>query len=123
VYIDDIVVKSADLDFHMINLCLAFEKMRQYGLKMNPQKCAFGVLIGKFLGFIIHEHSIEIDPKRVESMKKIKAPTCKKELQSFLGKVHYSRWFISNLLGRIKAFTPILRLKMMLNLFGELGNK
>jgi hypothetical protein len=91
VYIDDIVIKSASLDSHLANLCLAFEKMHQYGTKMNPLKCAFGVSAGNFLGFIIHEHGIEIDPKQVESMKKVKAPTCKRELQSFLGKVNYLR--------------------------------
>jgi hypothetical protein len=78
---------------------------------MNPLKCDFGILAGKFLGFIIHEHGIEIDPKRVESIKKVKAPSCKKELQSFLSKVNYLRRFISNLFGRVKAFTPIRRLK------------
>jgi hypothetical protein len=82
VYIVNIVIKLASLDSHLADLYLAFEKMRQYGLKMNPLKCAFGVSAGKFLDFIIYEHGIEIDPKRVESMKKVKAPTCKKELQS-----------------------------------------
>jgi hypothetical protein len=55
IYIDDIVIKLASLDSHLADLRLAFDKMRQYGLKMNPLKCAFGVLAGKFLGFIIHE--------------------------------------------------------------------
>jgi hypothetical protein len=105
--IDDIVVKSASLDSHLADLRLAFEKMRQYRLKMNPLKCAFGVSADEFLGFIIHEHGIEIDPRWVESMKKVKAPTCKKDLQSFLDKVNYLRWFISNLSGRVNAFTPI----------------
>jgi hypothetical protein len=90
VYIDDIVIKSASLDSHLADLRLAFEKIRQYGLKMNPIKCAF-VSAAKFLGFIIHEYGIEIDPKRVEAMKKLKAATCKRELQSFLGKVNYLR--------------------------------
>jgi hypothetical protein len=111
VYIDDIVIKSMCLDFHLADLHLAFEKMCQYGHKMNPLKCAFGVSTGKFLCFIIHEHVKEIDPKWVESMKKVKGHTCKKELQSFLGKVNYLRQFISNLSGRVKAFTPVLRLK------------
>jgi hypothetical protein len=44
-------------------------------------------------------------------MKKVNAPTCKKELQSFLDKVNYLRCFISNLSERVKAFTPILLLK------------
>ena len=78
---------------------------------MNPLKCAFGVSAGKFLGFIIHEKGIEIDPKRIEAMKKVEAPTCKKDLQKFLGKVNYLRMFISNLSGKIDVFIPIFRLK------------
>ena len=105
------VIKSAGFDYHLANLRLALERMRQYGLKMNPLKCAFGVLAGKFLGFIIHEKGIEIDPKRVEAMKHVEAPTYKKDLQKFLGKVNYLRRFIFNLSGKIDSFTPILRLK------------
>ena len=76
VYIDDIMIKSAGLSHHLADLRLALERMRQYGLKMNPLKCAFGVSAGKFLDFIIHEKDIEIDPKRVEAMKKVEAPAC-----------------------------------------------
>src|SRR3954462_5907502 len=65
VYIDDIVVKSDAFESHLANLRLAFERMKRYGLKMNPLKCAFGVSAGKFLGFIIHEDGIEIDPKKI----------------------------------------------------------
>jgi hypothetical protein len=68
VYIDDIVVKSTGLDSHLADLHLAFERMRRFGLKMNPLKCAFGVLASKFLGFIIHENGIEIDPKKIEAI-------------------------------------------------------
>jgi hypothetical protein len=63
VYIDDIVVKSAGDDYHLADLRLAFEKMCRYKLQMNPLKCAFGVSAEKFLGFIVHEKGIEIDPK------------------------------------------------------------
>ena len=111
VYIDDIVIKSAGLDHHLADLRLALERMRRYGLKMNPLKCAFEVSAGKFLGFIIHEKGIEIDPKRVETMKRVEAPTCKKDLQKFLSKVNYLRRFIFNLSGKIDSFIPILRLK------------
>ena len=63
VYIDDSVIKSAGLDNHLADLRLSLERMHRYVLKMNPLKCAFGVSTGKFLGFIIHEKGIEIDPK------------------------------------------------------------
>jgi hypothetical protein len=106
VYIDDIVVKSASLNSHLADLRLAFEKMCRYDLKMNPLKCAFGVSAGKFLGFIVHEKGVEIDPKKIESIKKVQAPTCKKELQRFLGKVNYLRRFICNLSGKCRCFRP-----------------
>jgi hypothetical protein len=111
VYIDDIVLKSVSLNSHLADLRLAFEKMCRYGLKMNPLKCAFGVSAGKFLGFIMHEKGVEIDPKKIESIKKVQAPTSKKELQRFLGKVNYLRRFICNLSGKVDTFTPLLRLK------------
>jgi hypothetical protein len=111
VYIDDIVVKSAEFSSYIADLHKAFDKMRQYGLKMNPRKCAFGVSAGKFLGFIIHEHGIEIDPDRIKSIQNVGPPTCKVEVQKFLCKINYLRRFISNLVGKIDAFTPIFRLK------------
>jgi hypothetical protein len=111
VYIDDIVVKSAEFSSHLADLRKAFDKMCQYGLKMNARKCAFGVSAGKFLGFVIHEHGIEIDPDRIKSIRNVGPPTSKVEVQKFLGKVNYLRRFISNLAGNIDAFTPILRLK------------
>jgi hypothetical protein len=69
VYIYAIVVKSAECSSHIADLRKAFDKMCRYGLKMNPRKCAFGVSAGKFLGFIIHEHGIDIDPNRIKSIR------------------------------------------------------
>src|SRR4051812_4402147 len=50
VYIDDIVVKLDAFESHLADLHLAFERMKKYGLKMNPSKCAFCVSARKFLG-------------------------------------------------------------------------
>jgi hypothetical protein len=71
IYIDDVIVKSDSMDNHLADLRLALERMRRYGLKMNPLKCVFDVSAGKFLGFIIHEHDIEIDPTKIESINKV----------------------------------------------------
>jgi hypothetical protein len=80
VYIDDVVVKSSGFKNHLVDLCLTFERMRKYGLKMNPLKCAFGVTAGCFLGFIVHKDGIEVDPKKIEGINKIKEPACKKDV-------------------------------------------
>nr|KYP38436.1 Transposon Ty3-G Gag-Pol polyprotein [Cajanus cajan] len=61
VYIDDIVIGSKKRDDHLQHLRLSFERMRKHGLKMNPLKCAFGVIVREFLGFIIHQKGIEVE--------------------------------------------------------------
>ena len=87
------------------------ECTRKHGLKMNPNKCAFGVSAGKFLGFLKHGRGIEVGQKPISAIDKIVAPTNKKELQSLIGKINFIRRFISNLSGRIQPFTPLLKLK------------
>jgi hypothetical protein len=110
VYIDDVVVKSVGIEDHMTDVKLALERMK-YGLWMNPLKCAFGVTSGKFLGFVVHEHGIQIDPKRIESISKIGEPVCKKDVQKLMGKINYLRHFISNLVGRVESLIPLVRIK------------
>jgi hypothetical protein len=82
VYIDDVVVKSVGFEEHMTDLKLSLKRMKKYGLRLNPLKCAFGVTSGRFLGFIVHERDIQIDPKKIESIGKIGEPVCKKDVQS-----------------------------------------
>jgi hypothetical protein len=52
-----------------------------------------------------------MDLNRIKSIQNVGALTCKLEMQKFLGKVNYLRRFISNLAGKIDAFTRILRLE------------
>ena len=87
------------------------EYTRKHGLKMNPNKCAFGVSAGQFLGFMVHLRGIEISRRSIDAINKIVAPTTKTELQSLIGKVNFIKRFISNLPGKIRAFSPLLKLK------------
>ena len=54
IYIDDVVVNSGDFTKHLADLRKVLECTRKHGLKMNPNKCAFGVSTGQFLGFMVH---------------------------------------------------------------------
>jgi hypothetical protein len=49
---------------------------------MNSLKCAFGVTLGRFLGFVVHEHGIQIDPKKIESIGNIGEPCARKTSKS-----------------------------------------
>ncbi|GLU22258.1 hypothetical protein SLE2022_383470 [Rubroshorea leprosula] len=85
IYIDDVVVKSNEDEEHLVHFELAFERMRKHGLKMNPLKCAFGVCIGNFLGYLVHERGLEVDQNMVRTIIEAQLPRSKKELQRFLG--------------------------------------
>ncbi|KAA3471108.1 Transposon Ty3-G Gag-Pol polyprotein [Gossypium australe] len=59
VYINDMLVKSESMEKHVRNLIDAFAMLRAHNMKLNPEKFAFGVWAGKFLGFMILERGIE----------------------------------------------------------------
>ena len=84
-----------------------FERCRLF--KMNPLKCAFGVLTGKFLGFLVHSRGIDVDPTKATTVATMKPPATVKELKSFLGKVPYIRRFIPNLALITSAFIKLLK--------------
>ena len=108
-YVDDIVVKSKTREDHFGILKKVFERCRLYKLKMNPLKCAFRVSASKFLGFLVHQLDIDLDPARVSAITTMKSPTTNKELKSFLGKLSYIRRFIPGLTAVTSAFAPLLK--------------
>ncbi|KAM1411305.1 hypothetical protein ACFXTO_024189 [Malus domestica] len=111
VYIDDIVVKSKTEKQHLIDLRQALTRMRIHKLKMNPKKCAFGVKAGNFLGFLVHQRSVEVDKNKSQAIMESLPPTNKMQLQRLLGKINFLKRFIANLAGKIQPLTPLLRLK------------
>ena len=66
---DDIVVKSKSRTGYLQILEQVFERCRKYKLRMNPMKCAFGVSVGKFSGFLVHHKGISVDPAKAYNSK------------------------------------------------------
>uniref|UniRef100_A0A2N9G6H2 RNA-directed DNA polymerase n=1 Tax=Fagus sylvatica TaxID=28930 RepID=A0A2N9G6H2_FAGSY len=108
-YVDDIVVKSKRREDHLGILRKVFDRCRLYKLKMNPLKCAFGVSAGKFLGFLVHNRGIDVDPAKASAIATMKAPTSHKELKSFLERLSYIRRFIPGLAAVTAVFTPLMK--------------
>ena len=59
VYVDDMLIKSKEEEDHLNDLKQMFNTLRQYSMKLNPYKCAFGISSGKFLGFVVSQRGIE----------------------------------------------------------------
>ena len=85
VYVDDMLVKSLDEKKHLDNLQETFDTLRRYNMKMNSSKCAFGVLSGKFLGFMVSQRGIEANPDKIQAILNMEPPRNVKEVQSLIG--------------------------------------
>lgn len=59
-YVDDMIAKSNTEEEHLVNLQKLFERLRKFKLRLNPNKCTFGVRSGKLLGFLVSERGIEV---------------------------------------------------------------
>ena len=67
-YIDDMLVKSVKADLHVDHLAESFQVLKDYKMKLNPTKHAFGVSARKFLGFIVNSQGIEANPDKIKAM-------------------------------------------------------
>ena len=62
------LVKSKEELAYLDDLKKTFTTLRQYQIKLNPSKCAFGVASGKFLGFMVFQKGIEANPEKVRAI-------------------------------------------------------
>jgi hypothetical protein len=97
IYLDDITVYLGSNNEHSQHLEHVFKKWRKIGISLNPKKSNFIVEEGKFPRHMLSRDGIKIDPNKVATLQKISIPRSKKEVQSFLGRVNFSRRFIPNL--------------------------
>ncbi|KAL2251819.1 UNVERIFIED_CONTAM: Retrovirus-related Pol polyprotein from transposon opus [Sesamum indicum] len=91
VCVDDMLVKSHNPDEHLEHLKITFAIMREHGMKLNPNKCTFGVAGGKFLGYMVSERGIEANPEKIEAILNLKSPTSLKEVQKLTAVVVTAR--------------------------------
>jgi hypothetical protein len=67
-YVDDIVVKTRKASDLLSDLETTFKCLREKGVKLNPEKCVFGVPRGMLLGFIVTEQGIEANPEKIAAI-------------------------------------------------------
>ncbi|XP_061993662.1 uncharacterized protein LOC133711573 [Rosa rugosa] len=96
---------------HIEHLREAFEILRQYGMRLNPTKCAFGVSSGQFLGHLVSKRGIEPNLEKVEAIVKMRDPETKEDIQVLTGRIAALSRFISRLTDRCKPFFRALKNK------------
>lgn len=104
-YLDDLLVKSMELEQHMKDLGEAFVVLNQYKMKLNQIKCAFQMQSGKFLGFMVLERGIKANPEKLRVIIDIKLPTNLNEVQKLEGKIVALNRFVSRSTNRCLPFS------------------
>ena len=108
VYVADMIVKSKDRGSHTVNLRKFFKRIKEYRLRLNPQKCTFGVIVGKLLGFLMSDRGIEVDLFKVKAILEMSPPKSEKEIRGFLGRLQYSSRFIAKLTSTCEPIFKLL---------------
>ena len=96
-YVDDIVIKIGHVKTIIDDLRLTFDNLRAYDIKLNPEKCFFGVPAVKLLGFIVSNRGIEANPAKIRALSQLAKPTGLKQVQKLAGCVAALSRFISRL--------------------------
>ena len=109
VYVVDMLVKSLDKGKHLDDLHETFDTLRQYSMKLNPNKCTFGVSSGKFLGFMVSHRGIEANPEKIKAILDMKPPQSIKEVQSLTGRVVALNRFVSKATNKCLPFFKVLK--------------
>ena len=113
VYVDDMLVKSLceddHLDDHLDDLRETFDTLRSYNMKLNPNKYAFGVTAGKFLGFVVSQRGIEVNSEKIRAIMELEPSKTIKEVQSLNGKIAALNRFVSKATDKCLPFFRTLR--------------
>jgi hypothetical protein len=96
-YVDDVVVKTKDLDMLIKDMKQTFENLKKWKWKLNPNKCVFGVPSGQLLNFLVSHRGIEASTKQIRAITEMGPPRCVKDVQKLTGCMAALNHFISRL--------------------------
>jgi hypothetical protein len=107
-YVDDIVVVSRSNEDHLADLAETFANMRDARLRLNPEKCVFGVRQGKILGYLVPYRGIEANPTKIQAIINMTPPQSARDVQRLTGSLAALNRFISKSVERSLPFLKTL---------------
>jgi hypothetical protein len=96
-YVDDVVVKPKQSGTLLDDLKETFTNLRRYRMKLNPEKCTFGVPARKLLGYIISQRGIKANTTKIKAIEALDLPTDLRDVQKFAGCLALLSRFVSRL--------------------------
>lgn len=109
VYANDMLVKSLCAKNHLNDLTKMFDVLRVYKMKLNLNKCAFGVSSNKFLGFMVNQWGIKAKLDKIRVVLKMEALQMVKEVQRLTRRIIVFNYFVSKVTNKCLPIFGILR--------------
>ena len=108
-YLDDVLIHSPDMETHLQHIRILFQRLREADLKLKDSKCNYFKTHVQYLGHLVSGKGIKPLPEKLESVKKMPAPTTPKEIKQFLGLVGYYRKFIPRFADIARSMTNLTK--------------
>jgi hypothetical protein len=108
-YVDDVVIKTKSSENFIKDLQMVFNSLRRYRWKLNPEKCVFGVPVGKLLGFIVSHRGIEANPEKIKAIMRMEVSQSQKKVQRLTGCMAALSRFLSRLGEKGMPFYKLLK--------------
>ena len=108
-YLDDVLIHSPDIETHLQHIRILFQRLREADLKLKDSKCNYFKTHVQYLGHLVSGRGIKPLPEKLESVKKMPAPTTPKEMKQFLGLVGYYRKFIPRFADIARPMTNLTK--------------
>ena len=109
VYLDDIIVHTADEESHALLLNRVLATIEQAGIRLKRKKCSFFETTIAYLGHVISNGEVRPDPAKTDAVKAYPAPTCTREMQQFVGLANYYRDFVPDMSRVVIPLTRLTR--------------
>ena len=108
-YLDDVLIHSPDIESHLQHMRILFQRLREADLKLKDSKCNYFKTHVQYLGHLVSGKGIKPLPEKLESVKKMPAPTTPKQIKQFLGLVGYYRKFIPKFADIARPMTNLTK--------------
>jgi hypothetical protein len=108
-YVDDIVVATKKKETYISDLAETFTNMHEVRLKLNPEKCIFGITKGKVIGCLVSTKGIEANPDKIRTLIQMQPPQNRKDVQKLTGQIASLNQFVSKLVEHSLPFFTELR--------------
>lgn len=109
VYLDDVLIFAKSKSEHDKILVQVLNRVREINLKLNKNKCQFGVNKITFLGQVFESSGMKPENSKIEAIQNMSVPKCVKDVQRFLGMINYLASYVPNLSEKCLNLRKLLR--------------